>query len=207
MLSVGEILKKQRETANIQLADVEKAIKVRQKFLRAVEENDWTNFSSKIYIAGIIKNYSNYLGLDSGTTLAFFRRDYARKEGTKFKSKLAIHIFTSETKKTTTAVLVLIFVLFFAYFGYQLKVYFTPPKLAIIEPKTNEIVKKDKIEIWGKTEKDAAVSIFGERVYQDKEGMFVYQFPLHPGKNELIIEVIGANGRKNVIKRIFQRTD
>ena len=207
MLSVGEILKKQREKLNIQLSDVEKAIKVRQKFLIAVEENDWTNFASKIYIAGIIKNYSNYLGLDSGTTLAFFRRDYARKEGTKFKSRLAIHIFTSETKKTTTAVLVLIFVLFFTYFGYQLKVYFSPPKLTIIEPKTSEFVKKDKIEIWGKTEKDAAVSIFGERIYQDKEGMFVYHFPLHPGKNELVIEVIGANGRKNVIKRIFQRTD
>ncbi|MBI4009457.1 helix-turn-helix domain-containing protein, partial [Candidatus Roizmanbacteria bacterium] len=64
MLSVGEILKKHREKLGIKLSEVEKQIRIREKFLRAIEENDWNIFTSKIYISGIIKNYSQYLGLD-----------------------------------------------------------------------------------------------------------------------------------------------
>ena len=86
MISVGEILKKQREKLNIDFIDVEKATKIRQKFLNAVENNNWRIFSSKVYIEGIIKNYSTFLNLNPTATLAFFRRDYERQESIKFKS-------------------------------------------------------------------------------------------------------------------------
>lgn len=207
MLSVGEILKKQRERLNIQYSDAEKAIKVRQKFLQAIENNDWSIFSSKIYISGIIKNYSTFLGLNPGNVLAFFRRDYAKKEAVRFKTKLAGHYVTPETKKIALLLLAAVFIMFFGYFGFQLKQYFSPPKLTIIEPRVDKFVKKNQIEIWGRTEKDAAVSIFGERIYQDKDGMFSYKLPLKQGKNELTIEVIGANGKKTTLKKIYLRTD
>lgn len=207
MLSVGEILKKQREKLNINLADVEKSIKVRQKFLRAIEDNDWSIFSSKVYISGIIKNYSLFLGLDSSAIMAFFRRDYERQEAIKFKRKLASNHFTPETRKIVLAILFFIFILFFGYFSYQLKLYFTPPKITIVFPKVDKFEKKDRIKILAKTEKDAAVTIFGGRIYQNKEGLFEFDFPLHKGKNELVIEVVGANGRKTVYKKIYERTN
>lgn len=207
MLSVGEILKKQREKLGVELTDVEKSIKVRQKFLQATEENNWTIFSSKVYIEGIIKNYSVFLGLDPNTTLAFFRRDYERQEAVKFKRKLAGHYFTPETRKVVIALLLLIFLLFFGYFGYQLTLYFYPPKITILSPKSEIFKNEDRIKILGRTEKDAAVTIFGERVYQNKEGVFEFDFPLHKGKNELIIEVVGANGKKSIYKKIYERAD
>ncbi len=207
MLSVGEILKKQREKLNINLADVEKSIKVRQKILRAIEDNEWSIFSSKVYISGIIKNYSLFLGLDSSAIMAFFRRDYERQEAIKFKRKLASNHFTPETRKIVLAILFFIFILFFGYFSYQLKLYFTPPKITIVFPKVDKFEKKDRIKILAKTEKDAAVTIFGGRIYQNKEGLFEFDFPLHKGKNELVIEVVGANGRKTVYKKIYERTN
>src|SRR3989344_7833512 len=123
MISGGEILKKQRERLNIELKDVEKSIKVRQKFLDSIERNNWSIFSSKIYILGVIKNYSLFLGLDPNSTSAFFRRDYERQESVKFKRKIAGHYFTSETKKIFIVILFFIFILFFGYFGYQLSLY------------------------------------------------------------------------------------
>lgn len=207
MISVGEIIKKQRERLKIELVDVEKAIKVRQKFLRAVEKNNWGIFSSKVYIVGIIKNYSSFLGLDSNTNLAFFRRDYEKLEAVKFKRKLSGYNFTPETRKIFIALLVSIFIIFFSYFGYQLKLYFSPPKISILSPKTEIIQKKDRVKILAKTEKDATVTIFGERIYQNKDGLFEFEFPLKKGKNELVIEVVGANGRKAIFKKVFERND
>lgn len=207
MLSVGETLKKQREKININLTHIEKSIKVRQKFLQAIEENNWGIFSSKVYIEGTIKNYSIFLGLDPNTNLAFFRRDYERQESIKFKRKLASSYLTPETSKIVLALLIFIFFIFFGYFGYQLKLYFSPPKITIISPNIDTFKKDDRIKILGKTEKDAAITIFGERVYQNKEGLFEFDFPLTKGKNELVIEVIGANGKKAVFKKIYIRND
>ena len=94
MTTVGEILQKERIDKGIALLDIEKQIKVREKYLRAIEENNWDFFSSKIYITGILKNYSRLLGLDEKKVLAFFRRDYEKKDEVKFKRKVSQQYLT-----------------------------------------------------------------------------------------------------------------
>ncbi len=205
MLSVGEILKNERIKQGIELPQIEKQIKTRTKFLEAIEQNNWDYFSSKIYIMGIIKNYSTFLGLDSKKILAFFRRDYERKEDVKFKRRIASKYLTSETKKMAILGLSFVCLLFISYFAYQLKLYFSPPKITIISPKSEEKIKADRIKIVGQTEKDVQVNIFNERIYPDQKGIFEYNFPLKKGKNELQIEVTGANGRKAYLKKTYIR--
>jgi hypothetical protein len=204
MLSVGEILKAERKKQAIDLKSIEKQLKVREKFLKAVEDNNWKIFSSKIYIIGIIRNYSNFLGLDVERMLAFFRRDYEKTDEVKFKKRITSKYLTPETKKIILIGIVAIFLLFLGYFSYQLKLYFSPPVITIISPRTFIFKKETRIKIVGKTEKDLVINIFGERVYL-KEGKFEYDLPLQPGKNELIIEAIGANGRKSIIKKTFYK--
>ena len=92
MLSVGSILKNEREKKGLLLSDIEKKIKIREKYLKAIEDENWNYFSSKIYITGILKNYSRVLNLDHKKVLAFFRRDYEKKEEVKFKKKLPVNI-------------------------------------------------------------------------------------------------------------------
>ena len=205
MFSVGEILKKERERKGISLSQVEKAIRVRQKFLAEIEQNKWESFSSKVYISGIIKNYSDYLGLDPKRTLAFFRRDYERKEDVRFKRKVPGKYLTPQTKKVAIGVIAAVFLIFFTYFSYQLKLYFSPPAVNIISPKVNLFTTEDKIKITGQTEKDAAVTILGDRVFQNKDGIFEYDMPLKNGKNDLTVEVVGANGRKTVLQKSYYK--
>lgn len=205
MLTVGEILKQQREKRQIPLDQVEKGIRVREKYLKAIESGQWNFFSSKIYIAGIIKNYAKFLGLDQNKVLAFFRREYEQQENLGFKRKISSQYLTPETKKFVILALVIVFIGFFAYFGYQLRAYLSPPKVSIISPKTDRFINESRLKIIGQTEKEAVVTIFDERVYQNKEGIFEYLLPLKSGKNTLIIEIIGANGKKTIFKKDYYK--
>ncbi len=203
MLSVGKLLQTERLRQNYSLADIEKLIKVRIKFIEAIEKEQWHVFSSKIYITGIIGNYARLLGLDSERILAFFRREYEKKEDINFKKRVTMHYLTPETKKIASIGLIGLLILFFAYFALQLKIYLSPPQVTIISPTQRVFQREDRIKILGKTEKDAIITIFGDRIYQNKEGMFEYSLLLKTGKNELQIKVVGANGKTTVVKREY----
>lgn len=203
MLSVGTIFSRERQRRGLTLKQVEKQTRIREKFLAAIESNDWSLFSSKIYITGLIKNYSKFLDLDEERMSAYFRRDYERREEVKFKKRVESKYFKSETRRFIFLGISAIILVFVAYFGYQLNSYFAPPSIKILSPQQTDIRNTDKITIHGKTESDATVVIFEERIYQDKNGSFVYDFPLHPGTNKLVIDVTGANGKKTRLERTF----
>ena len=96
-----------------------------------------------------------------------------------------------------------IFIIFFGYFGYQLTLFFSPPKVVIVQPTQATFRNVERIEITGQTEKEASITIFGQRVFPNKEGQFKYALPLKKGKNELVIEVVGGNGKKTVLKQEY----
>ena len=203
MLSVGTILKKEREKRGLLLIDIEKQIKVREKYLKAIEAEDWNFFTSKIYITGILKNYSRVLNLDNKKILAFFRRDYERKEEVKFKRKLSSNYLTSGTKKFFKLGLIVLTLFFISYFVYQLKIYFSPPSFILLKPKVKNFSIEKSIKITAKIDKDTMVTIANERIYQNKEGIFTYDFSLNEGENKIIINLIGANGKKTMIEKTF----
>lgn len=203
MLTVGKILKTQREKKNLKLEDAEKDIRVRLKFLSAIEDDDWTLFSSKVYIGGLIRNYSKYLDLDPDRILAFFRRQYAKKEEDSFKKRLSAKYLTPQTRKLIFFFMVIIISAFVYYFGYQVQRFISPPKVEILSPDTDVFKNQDRVRIVGLTEKEAVVKIFGERIYQNDKGIFNYDLPLKQGKNTLNIEITGANGKKTSLKKVY----
>lgn len=203
MLTVGEILRTTREKKNLTLQQVEKHSRIRAKFLQAIEENNWTTFSSKIYITGLIKNYAKFLDLDENKMLAFFRRDYERLDDTHFKKRISTRSLMPETRTVVYIGIFIIFLLFSVYFGYQIKIFLTPPKVTLVSPQKSVFRSTDRIHIIGRTEKEATINIFGDKVYQNKDGVFEYDFPVRKGKNELVIEVTGANGKKSTYKKVY----
>jgi len=207
MLTAGDILKKARVEKNLTLDEIEREIKTRKKFLQAIENNQWQHFSSRIYLEGIIKNYSILLGIDPKKTLAYFARDYEKKEEIKFKKRLVDIYFTSTTKKLISYGIFLIFFIFIGYFAYQLNLYFRPPKIEIISPKNEKIKRESLVKIIGQTEPESQITIAGQRVYPDNKGVFEFSYPVKKGKNLIIIEVIGANGRKTIFKKEVFKLD
>jgi len=64
LLLIGEKLKKAREEKEYTLEDVRDSIKIRIRYLKAIEENNFEEIPGKAYIRAFIKSYAEYLGLD-----------------------------------------------------------------------------------------------------------------------------------------------
>lgn len=203
MLSVGEILKKERLRLQISIQQVEKDTRIRLKFIEAIENNQWKVFSSHIYITGIIKTYSNYLHLNSDKMLAFFRREYEKKDEIRFKRRISSRYLTPQTKQVVKIITIVLVAIFLGYFAMQIRNYLSPPKVIIVAPTQTVFYREDKIKVLGKTEKEALIMVRGERVYPNLEGEFEFQYPLKPGNNEVKIEVTGANGKKTIITKNY----
>jgi len=195
MLTVGKLLQKTRNERGITLLQAEKHTRVRRRYLSAIEDENWTLFTSQVYIAGVIRSYSSYLGLDPEKAMAYFRRDYEKKEHTTFKKKLPRLQFLPETQKLVIGAFSIIILFFVFYFGYQINLYLAPPKITIIAPEKHAFRNVEKITIVGHTQPESVVTIFGEELFPNELGIFEYDYPLKKGTNTLEIKIKGANGK------------
>lgn len=203
LYTVGDLLNRARKEKKLTMEQVEKLTRVRVKYLEAIEQNKWSIFPSKVYINGIIRTYSTFLGVDPQKAIAYFRRDYEKRDDVKFRKRLPSLNFLPETKKIVIGIIIVIVLFFSAYFGYQLTLYFAPPQITIVSPEKNIFRNVEKIRVVGETEKDATVTILGDNYFPNEDGRFVYELPIKKGKNSITIEVIGANGRKSSITREY----
>jgi|GEM_PF-1490383 len=64
MKEIGEYLKNRRLELGISLDEAEQSLKIRKKYLIAVEEGDERVLPGKTYFVGYLRNYANYLEAD-----------------------------------------------------------------------------------------------------------------------------------------------
>jgi cytoskeletal protein RodZ len=70
---VGQALRKARTERGIDLSEVERATKIRVKFLEAMEEDRWDELPAPAYARGFLDIYARYLGLDQQALLDQYR--------------------------------------------------------------------------------------------------------------------------------------
>lgn len=198
MLTVGKLLSKIRNEKDISLEKAEKDTRIRVRYLAALEEENWKIFTSRVYIAGLIRSYATYLGIDPEKAMAYFRRDYEKLEQTTFKKKLPRLQFLPETQKLVIGAVSVIILFFVFYFGYQINLYISPPMITIISPEKHTFRNIEKIAIVGQTQSESVVTIFGEEIFPNELGIFTYDFPLTKGENTLEVHIEGANGKSTI---------
>jgi cytoskeleton protein RodZ len=67
--TIGQTLRKARSERGVELSEVERATKVRAKFLAAIEEDRWEELPAPVYARGFLDIYARYLGLDQRALL------------------------------------------------------------------------------------------------------------------------------------------
>ena len=205
MKTVGSILKKVREEKGLSHKEISQIIKIHPRFLEALEKSDWNVFSSGVHAKGFLKNYAEYLGLNLEEVLAFFRREYDEKKNNK-KIKSAIRPLLAPrlvaTPGLVLAAATAIFVtLFFGYIIYQYRSFAGAPILILDQPQTDLTVSDPLLNVVGRTDPDAAVSLNGQEVGTSERGTFSAHITLAEGVNLLTFIAENKLGKTNKVTR------
>ncbi len=78
---IGATLREARNRRKLDLSEVEAAIKIRPRYLSALENEDWDVLPGGAYTRGFIRSYAAFLGLDGERLADEYRRETAPAGG------------------------------------------------------------------------------------------------------------------------------
>lgn len=83
MITVAEVLRKARKNKQISLEELSEKTKIRQKYLKALEDGAWEKLPGLAYTRGFLKSYARSVELEPEKVLALFRREFKQEEEVK----------------------------------------------------------------------------------------------------------------------------
>ena len=148
MESYGTILKKAREEKGLSIDTIERETTIAGVYLEAMEAEDTYAFPGEPYLVGFLKNYAEYLGLDSAEILTLY---HAKKIQ---ESPVPTELLAKKKPKFILPMVITIVILAligggcYLYFG----VFKVPEVKAEKERERQEALKPHKYEFSGTTE-------------------------------------------------------
>jgi cytoskeleton protein RodZ len=76
MADIGSTLREARMRARIDISEVEASTKIRAKYLRAIENEEWDLLPGPVYVRSFLRTYGEYLGLDWRMLTDEYKRRY-----------------------------------------------------------------------------------------------------------------------------------
>jgi cytoskeleton protein RodZ len=76
MADIGSTLREARMRARIDISEVEARTKIRAKYLRAIENEEWDLLPGPVYARSFLRTYGEYLGLDWRMLTDEYKRRY-----------------------------------------------------------------------------------------------------------------------------------
>jgi len=206
--TVGSKLKLARKRKKLTIEQAEEGTKVRAKYLKAIEGDDWREFPSRIYVLGYVRRYAEYLDLESNKILSEFEAEFGRSwHGPKIK-KTKKRLFENVVITPKLIIGVLAFIFIFAlvsYIVFSINKFSRPPEVTIIHP-VEEVVLDKNILIEGKTLETAIVEINSQLVNVSDDGAFSQKVELIEGLNIFEIKAKNRLGKESYksLKVIYQ---
>ncbi len=80
MFEIGASLREARLKRNLTPADVQKAIRIRDRYLQALEEERWELLPGDAYVKGFLRTYADYLGLDGSLYVEEYNSRFAHHD-------------------------------------------------------------------------------------------------------------------------------
>jgi len=216
---LGKTLSSARAKKDISLEKAEVDTKVRLKYLEALEKDDYLNMPPDVYNIGFLTRYAEYLGLNVKKCVNTFLEEKKVQEQIKknkfsfikeknmllnpgnpekFRHRLKF-VVTPQMFVSLLVALVVVGIL--GYIWFQVKSFAAAPELELNNPAEQIVVSTDTIDVVGKTDPTAILSINDQLVSIDEEGNFKQAVKLNKGINE--IEIKAQNkAEKETVKTI-----
>lgn len=97
MIGIGNVLRQAREAKNLSLAEVEKEIKIRSRYLEALENEEFDVLPGTVYMLGFLRSYASFLGLDANELVAQLKNYLQQEEEEKEEVRVRASVFPPST--------------------------------------------------------------------------------------------------------------
>lgn len=192
MKTLGPVLRDYRQKHHLSVNELSKRTHVPVEFIEALEEEKNDVLPAKTLSRGYVRLIAPEIGLSEESALALFRRDIGedRVEPTRRRrGRLQI-----TPRLLSLSVLSAAIFLGGAWLLLQWQQLGKPPVLAINTPQNYDIIPTP-VQVNGKTDPDAALTINTEVVSTDPQGRFSYQLNLPPGERTIVVLATDRQGR------------
>ena len=217
MSRLGEQLRAQRERKGITLEQAAGDTRIREKFLKALEDGDYQSLPGPVYTRGFLRNYAEYLDLKTDELVMLYHHESGRPaEPSQTRTFKPYRPIARRSLVFRPVVLLPVIILagvglFGGYIYYQLTTFATLPRLEITDPASDGLAASAELAVRGITVPDGriTVNVFpGPDVFGDirpaSDGSFSATVGLKPGSNHVVIEVLDAAGKTNRVSRTIQ---
>lgn len=212
---LGEQLRAQREKKGITLEQAAADTRIREKFLQALESGDYRSLPGAVYTRGFLRNYAEYLDLETETLLPIYQKERGQPEPQQSKTfkpyrPVVHHSFIFRPVVFVPVILIAMVGSFLGYIYYQFSTFAVKPRLEITDPATDLIATTGDLVVRGVTVPDGrlTITVFPGPdtldIKPDADGQFAATVALKPGANHIQAEILDASGKTNRVSRTIQ---
>jgi len=196
-------LKEAREAADMTIEQVSLDTKIDKRYIKALEECHFEELpEAKVYRKNFIKLYLRAIGINP---TSFVKQYTIEEEGGEKTEQNTQHLPTARLRTyhfrnipfvLRTSILACVVLLLVGYLALQVKHIVEPPTLVLFTPEHGEVTKEKTIIIKGQTEPEVQITINGNTVVNDDEGIFEESIDLTAGVNEIQIAANKKYGKQ-----------
>ena len=214
MSKLGDILRQQRERRSITLDQAAADTRIREKFLKALEDGDYMSLPGAVYTKGFLRNYAEYLDLNTDELIVLFQQERgltaAPEPARRFQPMRPImkrpFIFTPAVLVPVGVLAAVL--LFVGYLYYQFTSFAVAPTLDVTDPPTDAIAQESQFVLKGHTIPNGKVTVQVfpgpltiSDVHPGADGSFSVPLTLTAGANHVVVEVLDQSGKVSRVNR------
>ncbi|MDP3758103.1 MAG: helix-turn-helix domain-containing protein [Candidatus Daviesbacteria bacterium] len=206
MRTVGQILKEEREKKFYTLDEIEKATKIRIELLEALEAGQYFKLPPPTFVQGFIRNYGKFLKLDPEKLLAIFRREFSEGKHPPriletFSNPVDKKRFKLTPSRVLGGVILILIIIFFIYLWFEYRFLVGGPFLEVKEPVNQFNTSSPVVEVTGRTDPEAKLSINNQEIGVDTAGKFSQEIKLSDDTNTIEISAVSKSGKVTKVER------
>lgn len=208
-------LRQRRRLLNITLEELSAKTGIQTKYLRRIEEGNWSDLPTAVYTRGFLKQYARIVGLNTDEVIARYNEEREKVFGKNLVSdkvsdsrfgKFLASFFRFggdiSPKMIRTTLILIVLLLILGYISWQFSIVFVRPQLNIENPQEDEVVlDEDNIVFKGKIDSEANLFLNDRLMEVDSNGFFEKQVELLPGLNVLEFKAVSRFGKETVVVR------
>lgn len=200
-MTLGQILKENREKQGFKLEEVSRKLNITQKYLIALESGDYSILPAKIYVHCFLKLYGELLALNTKELIDLYSQEVgnSKKEHTVTKKNIIKPITMWSLPRVISGIVLLIGLsIFLGYIGMGVYRLVQHPFLEVDGPQNNIVISENFVEVVGRTHKEVQIYINNNHILADELGEFRSMVSLQKGVNIIKIVAKNRHGKESI---------